>query len=179
MTDYGMIWPLTAITSWMADDTMVLAAKTGTSLGPSIYDEIPARMTTAPGDVTEAYEQATYFVALAIRRALREGNSAAADALQADLDQLLVEGDAVRDETGWMCSTLGVGCPRGGSAPVLQDAIEAVETSGLGQDDVVQISTILASNRRSFLVWQAVPVVVAVGLGATVGLWWRRRRQAS
>lgn len=175
MSDYGLVWPLNTVMSWAADDTMVLAAQAGTSVGPSFYDGLDSRMTRPPKSVSEAYEQATYFVALAARRAMREGESGASNLLLADLDQFLAEGEVVSGEVNWLCQWTGVGCPRGGATRVLADAIDAVEESGLNADDTLQITTYLKSNRRSLLVQRAVPVAAVLGISVAVGLWWQRR----
>lgn len=174
--NYGMTWP---ISLWSANDSMVSSARANLSVGSSAYDELPQNMTEAPGTILKAYEQATYFVALGARRAMRENNAAASDYLLTELDRLLDEEEAVQDETNWLCSLVGVGCPKGGSGKVLQEAIEVVEDSGLNPDDMVQITSILSSNRRSFLIKQAIPAVVAVGAGVALGVWWRRRKQRS
>jgi len=61
----------------------------------------------------------------------------------------------------------------------LGGVVSMVEDSGLNPDDMVQITSILSSNRRSFLIKQAIPAVVAVGAGVALGVWWRRRKQRS
>lgn len=174
MSDYGL-WPLDTVTSWLADDTMVLAAQAGTSIGPSIYDELPSRLTRAPKSVSAAYEQATYFVALAARRAMREGETASSNLLMADLDQLLAEGEVVSGEVNLFCQLTGFGCPRGGAGRVLADAIDAIEDSGLNTDDTLQITTYLKANRRSLIVQRAIPIAAVIGVGVAAGLFWRDR----
>ena len=174
MSDYGL-WPLDTVTSWLADDTMVLAARAGTSIGPSIYDELPSRLTRAPKSVSAAYEQATYFVALGARRAMREGETTATNLLLADLDQLLAEGEVVSQEVNFFCQLTGFGCPRGGAGRVLADAIDAIEDSGLNADDVLQITTYLKANRRALIVQRAVPIAAVLGVSVAAGLWWQRR----
>ena len=174
MSDYGL-WPIDTVTGWLADDTMIFAAQSGTSIGPSAYDELPSRMVRAPKSVSAAYEQATYFVALAARRAMREGESASVNMLLADLDQLLAEGEVVSQEVNLICQLTGVGCPRGGAGRVLSDAIEAIEDSGMNTDDILQINTYLKANRRALLVQRAIPIAAVLGVSVVAGLWWRRR----
>lgn len=176
MSSYGL-WPVDVMTSWLADDAMVLAAQAGTSIGSGIYEELNPRMVQAPRSVVVAYEQAAYFLALGARRALREGNSAAADVLLTELDRVLAEGNEIKGETTFLCRTAGVACPRGGAGRVLADAAEVIETSGLNPDDAIQIESALRTNRRSFLILQALPVIGAVGLGAVIGTWWYRTQQ--
>lgn len=170
-----IFWPVDVATSWLADDTMVMAAMAGTSVGPSVYDELDRRMTRAPRGVPEAYEQATYFVALGARRAMREGNEAAADVLLSELDGLLAEGESVRGEVGWTCSITGYGCPRGGSVRVLGDAIRAVDESGLNPDDALQLRSFLVRNRNSLIVRRAIPVVAVLAGSIALGSWLRHR----
>jgi hypothetical protein len=159
---------------WFADETMVVSAKAGVSVGPSAYDTIPSSLLRAPRNLLAAYDQATYYVALGARRAMREGETQAANALLSDLDQLVAEGTTIEGDVGWVCSTLGVGCPRGGSARVLADAIDAVDSSGLNAGDTVEIRSRLVGNRRELQLRQALPVVAAIGAGVAFGMWWRR-----
>jgi hypothetical protein len=156
--------------------SMVLAARTGVSVGTSAYDTLDARMVQAPSNVLVAYEQATYFIALAARRALREDETAAATALQSALSAVAAESDAVSAKVNWFCRTIGVACPRGGSVRVLREAAEAIELSGLNVDDRTQIVNILDSNRRALQLKQAVPLIVTAGVGLAFGTWWYHKR---
>lgn len=163
------------MSSWTADDSMLLAAKSGASLSSAIYSQLDPRMTSAPADLMVAYEQAIYFVALAARRAMREQVNT--DGIFRDLAQIEAEAEAARAEVTWLCTMTGVNCPSGGAGGVLQDAIDAVERSGLGSDDVVQITSILNSNMWYFQLKRAAPVAAAALLGVGVGVWWWRSRR--
>lgn len=161
--------------SWLVDDTMVMSARAGVSIGPDVYDQMDSRMTHMPKNVMVAYEQALYFVALAARRAMRN-NEPAVSALLRSLDSLQADADAVSAKVNWICTTTGVACPSGGSANVLQQAIDAVEHSGINLDDRTQICAVLKANRRAVQFRQVLPVLAAVGVGALAGTWWLRRR---
>lgn len=163
------------VSSWLADESMVLAARSGVSASPAIYAEIDSRMERAPSNLMVAYEQAVYFVALAARRALRE--RLPTEGLMAALNRLDDEAGAAKAGMTWLCTIAGVGCPAGGAGEVLQHAIEVVEDSGLGTDDVVQITTILRSNRWGFQIRRAAPVIVSGLLGVSIGVWWWRSRR--
>lgn len=173
---YGLVSPFSLAQSWLADETMVMAARSGVSIGASVYGELDARMVRAPGNVMVAYEQALYFLALAARRAMREGQSDAADFLLNALDRTMAEGDAVEAEVNWFCRTLGVACPSGGSVQVLQEAIDAIQGSGLNLDDSTQLASILRSNKWALQIKQALPLIAATGIGVVVGTWWYRRK---
>jgi hypothetical protein len=155
---------------------MVAEAQAGVSVGPSVYDSLDSRMTSAPKNLMVAYEQALYFLAIGVRRALRDNNPASTSLSRA-LDRLKVDGDAVHAQVTWLCSTTGVMCPSGGAGAVLQEAIDAIERSGLSLDDMIQITTHLKSNKRWFQLRQALPFVVGtLVLGGAATWWWRRPR---
>lgn len=166
-----------AITDWLTDKSMIVSAQTGISIGIGAYDEIPARMKTAPRNLMGAYEQAVYFLALAARRAMRGEESAQTPLLQG-LNVLLAEASLADDRSSLLCSLTGIGCPTRGSGAVLQEAIDIVEQSGLNPDDVQQIVSILAYNKRIFQLWQAAPYLVLVAAGAAAGTWWWHRSPA-
>lgn len=166
-----------ALTDWLTDKSMIVSAQTGISVGTGAYDEIPARMKTAPRDLMGAYEQAVYFLALAARRAMRGEESAQTPLLQG-LNVLLAEASLADDNASVLCSLTGFGCPTRGSGAVLQEAMDIVEQSGLNPDDASQICSILAYNKRVFQLWQAAPYLVLVAAGAAAGTWWWRRSPA-
>jgi len=168
--------PYSTVTSWLADDSMVLAARSGISTSPAIYSELDPRMTSAPSNLMVAYEQAVYFIALAARRAMRE--KLPTTSLFSSLAQVEAEANAVSEGATWLCTIAGVGCPAGGAGLVLEHAATAIEGSGLGVDDVVQLTSILRRNKWSFQLRRALPVLASGLLGIGVGVWWWRSRQS-
>jgi hypothetical protein len=164
------------VSSWLADDSMVLAAQSGVSIGADIYEQLDSRMTHTPSSVMVAYEQAAYFLALAVRRALREGTPTSV--LTQALSRIGAEAEAASDDVSWMCRSTGYGCPSGGSVSVLNDAIDAIEAANLPQDDEVQLLSLLKSNRWGVQVRQAVPVGVAILSGLAAGAWWYHKRRS-
>lgn len=157
------------VSSWLADDTMLLSARNKISIGPDIYQKLDPRMVVAPENLNVAFEQAVYFVALAARRALRESNVPAYETLMTGLEDIVTRAEAEYGNTSWMCTISGWGCASGGAAEVLGQALQIVELSGLNVDDEVQISAILAGNKRAVQIKQAVPVIAAVAVGAVIG----------
>jgi hypothetical protein len=155
---------------------MVAEAQAGVSVGPSVYDSLDSRMTSAPKNLMVAYEQALYFLAIGVRRALRDNNPTSTSLSQA-LSRIGTDANAVHDQVTWLCTTTGMMCPSGGSGAVLQEAIDEIERSGLSPDDVIQITTHLKSNKRWFQIRQALPFVVGtLVLGGAAAWWWRRPR---
>jgi hypothetical protein len=178
---YGF-WPLEAATAGAAamlglEESMVAEAKIGSGIGPGIYHELPDETTEAPKDTLEAYDQALYFVALASRRARQEEETSAATYLMSVLEDLEAGRADAEEDVHFLCRYVGVGCPKGGQAAVLAEAINAVETSGLNIDDTTQITRILRRNRLNAQLRQAAPIVAAVGIAGLVGYALYRRRQ--
>lgn len=157
-------------------NTMVLAAKSGVSIGDGAYAQIPSQMLSRPSSLLVAYEQAVYYIALGIRRALRESNTMAAAHLSTVLQEFEDEEAQVAAEVTWLCTMTGLSCPKGGSAQVLSAAIQAIEDAGLSEDDRVQLTAPLRSNLWGVRVRSAAPAVIAVGLGAAVGAWFFHRK---
>ena len=164
--------------SWFADDQMYYAAMSGAGIGPEAYDEIPDRMAKAPKDMMEAYEQATYFVALAARRAADMEDESTKIFLQAQLQQLSKEGTAAQEGTNFICSKTGYWCPVRGSGRVLADTIQIIEDSSLPDEERVMMTTILRKSRRAVMIRQAIPWVIALGLGAGTYYWYSQRDQS-
>ncbi len=167
--------------SWWADDTMVALARAGSGAGPEIYEELEPRMTKPPKDLMEAYEQASYFVAIAALRARRleeEGNPAAGHTfLLAQLNALVQEVERAKDDVGMICSWTGYWCPVRGSGAVLDDAIEVIEDSQLPDEERVRMTTILRKSKRAVQFRQAVPWLVLVGVGAIAGTYWYQKNR--
>ena len=166
---------MSAVFPWMADDAMVMAAQSGHGIGPEAYDAIPLRMKGLPQSVMVAYEQAAYFVALGLRRAIANGNAYAEAQLSAQLDALLAEADEASDEVTAFCSMTGFGCPVRGSYAVLGDANEALRLSGLEISDSDEIRSYLKRARLGIVVRTAAPAV-AVAAGTTFLLLWLNKR---
>lgn len=165
---------LSKVSSWLADDTMLLGARSGSSLGPEVYDSLDSRMTSAPLSLMVAYEQSIYFLSLALRRAMRERTPTAS--LEAALNAIVVEADQAHEDISWLCGLTGFGCPIRGTVGILDETIDAIESAGLPQDDEVQITSILKRNKLIVQVKEVAPVVVAfvsVGIGL---VWWKRGR---
>jgi hypothetical protein len=130
----------------------------------TIYDELDPRLTETPVDVSTAYEQAIYLVALAARRADARDEHLAQENLLEALTQLETEKEAV--SSGWLCSTTGFGCETGNSVEVLSKAMTFVIDSHLNQDDTNRIKMILARNigavkRRQLMPWALLAVAAA------------------
>lgn len=186
MDDYG-IWPLSAASSavttamsWMADDTMVGFAQRGVGVETSVYDALEPRMTKAPDDLMVAYEQAAYFVAVALRRALwlaDEGrDTGSIPFLTAQLSILTGEASEAEGKVGLLCRTTGLWCPTRGTVGVLSDAISVIEDAGLPAEERVQLTAPLKKSRRKVQIRQAVPWVVLAGAGGAAAWYWTRRK---
>jgi len=171
--------PSEMVMSWWADDTMVYKAQAGSGIEPGVYEELDYRMTKPPKNLMEAYEQASYFVAIAALRARRleeEGNPAAGHTfLLAQLNSLVQEAQRAKDDVGMVCSWTGLWCPVRGSGAVLNDAIEVIEDSQLPDEERVRMTTILRKSKRAVQFRQAVPWLVLVGVGAAAGTYWYRK----
>jgi hypothetical protein len=169
-----------AIGAWLANkattSTMILAAQKGfPALGREVYLQLPPDMVRGPSTVLQAYEQAIYFLAVAVRRA-DATNEAAGDPLLLSLEQFIAEADTTSEGAGVVCRTTGFFCP-GGSAGVLQRTIDAIEASKLNVDDRARIVAILKANRRAVMVRQAIPYATVAGLAVVGLLWFRGRRR--
>jgi hypothetical protein len=187
MDEYG-IWPLsaasgavTAAMSWMADDTMVGFAQRGVGVETSVYDDLEPRMTKAPDDLMVAYEQAAYFVAVALRRAVwlaDEGrDTGSIPFLTSQLSILTGEASEAEGKVGLLCRTTGLWCPTRGTVGVLNDAIKVIDDAGLPEEERVQLVTPLKKSKRSVQIRQAVPWVVLVGVGGVAGWYWMNRKR--
>lgn len=168
------------ITGWMSAPVYEIVQKAALGvggIGPGVYDSLDARMVKAPANIMVAYEQASYFVAIGVLRALKNDEKGAVTALQNALGRIQAEGAATNEEVNWICEMTGMLCPAGGSGAVLQTAINDIERSGLNSDDSLTLTAILKANKFGFQMKQAVPVIVAIGAGALIGTLiyrWRR-----
>ena len=163
---------------WLTGDggsSMVEAAEAGTPVGVEAYVAVPRPMKIAPLTLLDAYEQAAYFVALGIRRAIANGNTLAENNLRAQLAAILAEGDAHRDSRTAICSAAGgLFCKRGGPFGGLGDADEALRMSALEISDSDKIRDFIRTNRRLLTLRTVVPVTLGLGLiGAII---WRSAR---
>lgn len=187
MDDYG-IWHLAWAAdkmakgplSWIADDTMVGLAQRGVGVEPNVYASLEPRMTKTPDDLMVAYEQASYFVAIALRRAIwlaDEGNdSGSIPFLSAELTVLSDEAAEAGRKAGFICRSTGLWCPARGSVGVLSDAISVIEDAGLPAEERVQLTAPLKKSRRKVQIRQAVPWVVLAGAGGAAAWYWTRRK---
>ena len=164
-----------ALYGWTSNSnisTMAKAAASGVRYGNTgigMYDQLDPTMVVGPRNVLKAYEQAVYFVSVATLRALDEGERGAARYLQTVLGELQDDAAETYEKVNWVCSTFGVACPTSGSTEVLDRAITAVRMSGLNADDANMIERIIGSNKTSFYLRQAIPVIATVGAGAVLG----------
>jgi len=168
---YGL-WPFS--NDGLEEDVMYYAAQTGAGIGPEVYTAIPDRMNRAPKDQIEAYAQASYFVALAARRAAQledEGTLApgAKAFLQARLAELAQESKLAQADTNFVCANTGYWCPVRGAGTVLRDTIQVIEDSGLPDQERVRMTTILRKSRTAVLLKQAVPWLILAGAVGTLG----------
>lgn len=172
-------WTATTETAIAAHLPQAVAVAAGASLGPDAYNSVPDFAKATPSDVLAAYDQAMYWLAFGQKRANYDQKTSASGQLGAAWNVLLFErGNATPDlatAAGLMCRTVGYGCPTKGRAEVLQYASAIVKSSQLGQSDKDKISQTLASARRSVLIQQALPVIVAAGIGAVAGRWLYKR----
>jgi len=148
---------------------MVLQARAGISLGPDIYASLPESMTRRPKNDWEAAEQASYFLALATRRALRN-DELATIALEQALDQAEAERASLTDESSSLCRVAGIGCGSSQVVQLLDNARHRVEASGLNIEDQKRVSAILKSNKTWFLVRKYTPWVALGLMGVGIGL---------
>jgi len=169
---YGM-WPFDTLSSWLADDTMAAQATAGVSVDSSVYDNLDKRLLSPPSDAATAYEQAAYFLAIGARRADYEDNKVAQDQLYTAMTRFI---STSSEDIGVVCRTTGYMCRGGGRVAILQDAIEEIETSALGQDDKVRLLTYLRKLKRATALRSAIPLVVLFGVGAGATYWWYRKR---
>lgn len=154
---------------------MVEAAEEGKPVGVEAYVGVPRTMRIAPLTLLDAYEQAAYFVALGIRRAIANGNTLAENNLRAQLAVILAEGDAHRDSRTAICSAAGgLFCRRGGSFGVLGNADEALRMSSLEISDSDKIRAFIRTNRRLLTLRTVLPVTL--GLGLVGAILWRSTR---
>lgn len=161
-----------SISGWLSSNSMVESARHGVSVGPDVYDQLDTFITSTPSDLSGAYEQAVYLLALAVRRAARNKEPAQGFLLKA-MEQTAAEGDAVVAQQGFVCSALGVWCPTSGGASVLSNAARLVEQSGLNTDDAYQIASILDNSAWEYKLRQAAPVVaLGVAASAAAAWWW-------
>lgn len=156
-----------------------VAVAAGTSLSPSAYTAVPAAAKATPKTTVEAYDQAMYWLDFAGKRAAYDQKASAVGQLQAAFNVLSSERAKVDPSwttaAGLACNALGYGCPTKARAEVLQYAANVLQSSQLGQSDKDTILPIIESARRSVLIQQALPVIVAAGIGAVAGRWLYRR----
>lgn len=152
---------------------MILAAQQGLRVNESAYRQLDPAMTRSPKNTRAAYLQSAYFIALAKRRADALNLHETEGYLLRQLEAVLREREAARQQDSWACAATGIGCGRANSASVLAKAIEAIESAGLPADDQIRIVTILRANRRGVLVQRATPYVVVLSLGVIGLAWWR------
>lgn len=165
------------VTDWLMSDgsSMVEAAEAGTPVGTEAYVAIPSSMKIAPLTLLDAYEQAAYFVALGVRRAIADGNTLAENNLRAQLSAILAEGDAHRDSRTAICSAAGgLFCKMGGSFKVLGNADEALRMSALKIEDSDKIRGFIRTNRRLLTLRTALPI--GLGLVLIGGIVWSATR---
>lgn len=167
---------LDTVSSWVADDSMAAAARAGLGIGSDVYSMLDPRMVRAPVSTNEAYEQAIYFVAIGVRRAISLG-SPSRSSLEVGLNTLISQASDAADDSGFICNTTGYLCSNRGAAHILGEAIDIINSSGLAIDDRQQLVSILGGNKWAVQVKQAVPTLIAVGVGAVIGTWLYQRRQ--
>jgi len=167
---------LSTIFPWMADDAMVLAAQSGQGIGPEAYNNIPMRIRAPPPSLLVAYEQAAYYIALALRRAIDNNNSFAQSYLSEQLAAVLADGEAQAEGSSAFCRTVGGGfptCRMRGSYAVLGKANEAIRLSSLEIDDGDAIRFFIKRIRLIIVVRTTAPVVGLAAGTAFLVYWFR------